>query len=290
MKFFAFSKDNAGKSTLWIDGPIAMDDGWFTEPGTVTSKAFRRELAGCSGDIDVYINSPGGDLFAGADIYTALKEYAGKVTICIPSLAASAGALIAMAGDEVLISPVGYLMIHKPWTFARGNDEDMEEARAMLQEITEGMIPAFTAKSGKTHEEIMELIQTDKYLNATSAIEMGFADGLMLDGQEQGAQMAARVSVFAMADDFESVLSNKQGMEVLQRAMRTAASAATEEVPVGAAGDPQPGEPASEAEPEEPLAEPPQDTPEEPEDAPPWEEDTARAEIALRARMMAAGL
>ena len=92
-----------GKNILRLDGAIAEETWWGDE---VTPAAFKAELNECEGDIIVWINSPGGDVFAAAQIYNALKEYPGKVTVKIDGLAASAASVIAMAGDEVLMSPV----------------------------------------------------------------------------------------------------------------------------------------------------------------------------------------
>ena len=107
-KFWNWVKNEAGR-TLYFDGYIAQDS-WFADD--ITPKKFKDELTASAGDIAVWLNSPGGDVFAASQIYTMLKEYEGKVTVKIDGIAASAASVIAMAGDEIVMSPVAMMMIH----------------------------------------------------------------------------------------------------------------------------------------------------------------------------------
>ena len=102
----------------------------------------RADLAAGADDITVWINSPGGDVHSAAQMYTALREYPGKVTVQIDSQTASAASVIAMAGDRVLMSPVSYIVIHNPATIAIGDSAEMQRTGAMLDEIKEGIINA----------------------------------------------------------------------------------------------------------------------------------------------------
>ena len=101
----------AEERILELSGTIA-EDSWFDDD--VTPQIFKDELNAGSGDITVWINSPGGDCVAAAQIYNMLSNYKGKVTVKIDGIAASAASVIAMAGDTVLVSPVSMLMIHNP--------------------------------------------------------------------------------------------------------------------------------------------------------------------------------
>lgn len=103
----------------------------------MTPQLFRDELNAGNGDITVWINSPGGDCIAAAQIYNMLMEYKGNVTIKIDGIAASAASVIAMAGTKVLVSPVSMMMIHNPMTVAMGNTNEMQKAIAMLDEVKE---------------------------------------------------------------------------------------------------------------------------------------------------------
>ncbi len=130
---------------LELNGTIA-EESWFDDD--VTPQLFRDELNAGSGDITVWINSPGGDCVAAAQIYNMLSNYKGKVTVKIDGIAASAASVIAMAGDTVMVSPVSMLMIHNPATIAWGDHAEMQKAMDMLSEVKESIINAYVLKTG----------------------------------------------------------------------------------------------------------------------------------------------
>ena len=140
---------------------------------------FRSELQKHSGDVTVFINSPGGDVFAASQIYTMLRNHSGKVTVKIDGIAASAASVVAMAGDETLISPTGMLMCHNPMTCAMGNKADMEKAIELLEEVKESIINAYETKSHLSRNKIAKLMSDETWLNAKKAHEMGFVDGIL---------------------------------------------------------------------------------------------------------------
>ena len=108
-----------------------------------------------------------------------LKSYKGKVTVKIDSLAASAASVIAMAGDEVLMSPLGLIMIHNPLTIAAGDVSDMQKAIDMLDEVKESIINAYEMKSGLSRTKISHMMDCETWLSAKKAVELGFADSIM---------------------------------------------------------------------------------------------------------------
>lgn len=173
--------DNDGQRILRLEGPIDEDNVWGDE---VTPKAFRTELESGEGDITVWINSPGGNIFAADQIYTMLKDYNGKVTVKIDAVAASAASVIAMAGDEVLMSPVAMLMLHDPSTVAMGNTKDMEAAIKVLNEVKESIINAYMAKSGLSHNKIAQLMSEETWISAKKAVQLGFADEILFKDEE----------------------------------------------------------------------------------------------------------
>ncbi len=175
-KFWNFIRDEGGERILRLEGPIDEDNFWGDE---ITPKAFREELEADDGDVTVYINSPGGNVFAAAEIYTMLLEHKGKVTVKIDAIAASAASVIAMAGEQVLMSPVSMLMIHDPMTIAMGNAKDMEKAIDTLNEVKESIINAYHIKSGLNRKKISQLMQDETWMNARKAVELGFADGII---------------------------------------------------------------------------------------------------------------
>ena len=162
-----------------LDGVITDDDflAWLFDGES--PKKFREELNAGEGDITVWINSEGGDVFAAAQIYNMLRDYRGKVTVKIDALAASAASVIAMAGDTVEISPVGMLMIHNPWTWAQGDSEELKTSARVLEEIKETIINAYELKTKLPRAEISKLMDDETWIHAHKAIELGFADKII---------------------------------------------------------------------------------------------------------------
>ena len=145
----------------------------------MTPQLFRDELNAGSGDITVWINSPGGDCIAAAQIYNMLMEYKGNVTVKIDGIAASAASVIAMAGTKVCVSPVSMLMIHNPSAGIYGNTAEMQKAIEMLDEVKESIINAYEIKTGMNRTKISHLMDAETWMDANSAVEMGFADEIL---------------------------------------------------------------------------------------------------------------
>lgn len=145
----------------------------------MTPQIFRDELNAGNGDITVWINSPGGDCIAAAQIYNMLMEYKGNVTVKIDGIAASAASVIAMAGTKVCVSPVSMMMIHNPMTVAMGNTGEMQKAIEMLDEVKESIINAYEIKTGMSRAKISHLMDAETWMDANSAVEMGFADEIL---------------------------------------------------------------------------------------------------------------
>ena len=180
-KFWNWIRNSEGERTLRLEGPIDEDSVWGDE---ITPKAFRAELEEDTGDITVWICSPGGNVFAAAEVYTMLRGCPGTVTVKIDSIAASAASVVAMAGDRVLMSPTGMLMIHDPSTIAMGNSEDMRKAIDVLNEVKESIINAYMAKTGLSHARIANLMSNETWMNAKKAVEFGFADGILFEDDD----------------------------------------------------------------------------------------------------------
>ena len=170
------AKDQTVERVLSIDGTIADESWWGDE---VTPAEFRKQLFAESGPVTIWINSPGGDVSAAAQIYNMLRDYPGKVTAKIDGIAASAASVIAMAADEVLMSPVSTMMIHNPWTIAWGDERDMERVKAQLAEVKETIINAYQLKTGLDRKELSDLMDDETYFEVYWAIEHKFADGII---------------------------------------------------------------------------------------------------------------
>ena len=177
-KFWNWIHDDSGGRVLRLEGPIDSESFWGDE---ITPQDFRKELYAEEGDITLWLNSPGGNVFAAAEIYTMIRDYPHNVTVRIASIAASAASVIAMAGNTVEMSPTALLMVHDPSTIAMGNARDMEKAIATLNEVKESIINAYMAKTGLSHNRISKLMSDETWINAKKAVELGFADMILFD-------------------------------------------------------------------------------------------------------------
>ena len=203
-KFWNWVRNEGEKRTLLLDGEIS-DETWFGDE--VTPAIFREELLAAKGDIVLWINSPGGDCFAAAQIYNMLMDYPGSVTVKIDGLAASAASVIAMAGSTVEISPVGMVMIHNPMTISIGDVQEMERAIALLAEVKESIINAYEIKTGMSRAKISRLMDAETWMNAKKAVELRFADSVLYENREHLTGEAADGLIFSRAAVTNSLLS-----------------------------------------------------------------------------------
>lgn len=147
----------------------------------VSAASFAQDLKSCGNNlkqINLHIHSPGGDVFDGIAIYNLLKNYPANVTVYIDGLAASMASVIAMAGNEVIMPENAMMMIHKPWGIQGGDAEDMRKYADLLDKVENTLIPAYASKTGKTPEELAEMLSAETWLTAKECVEQGFADKL----------------------------------------------------------------------------------------------------------------
>jgi len=147
----------------------------------VSAASFAQDLKDCGNNlkqINLHIHSPGGDVFDGIAIYNLLKNHPANVTVYIDGLAASMASVIAMAGNEVIMPENAMMMIHKPWGIQGGDAEDMRKYADLLDKVENTLIPAYASKTGKTPEELAEMLSAETWLNGKECVEQGFADKL----------------------------------------------------------------------------------------------------------------
>ena len=161
---------------LRINGAIA-EESWLDDD--VTPAIFASELNAGSGPVTVWLNSPGGDVVAAARIYNMLLDYPGQVRVNIDGIAASAASVIAMAASTVAMSPVSMLMIHNPATLAMGDKTELSRALDMLESVKDSIINAYQLKTGLSRAKLSKLMDAETWMDATAAIELGFADELL---------------------------------------------------------------------------------------------------------------
>ena len=269
MKFWNLKPEETDPAdgVLDIDGEIVAEKGWFTPDGACVAKDFRAALKGLR-NVTVHINSPGGDVMAGAEIYSALREHSlsgrGQVTVIVTALAASAASIIAMAGDRILMHPVAYMMIHNPWTVATGDAKTIRKTAKVLDEIAEGLISAYQIRTGKSRDELKRMLDAESWMSAATCLEEGFADEIVGVGTEAAASLCRPTLMSARAHGAEEIL----------RRMRNADE--EEEKPEETEEDPKDPE-EEEKDPEE-TEEEPKDPEEEPEDPDDPEEDPEETE------------
>ena len=203
------TEENHEERILLLNGQIS-DETWFGDE--VTPGLFRDELNAGSGDITVWINSPGGDCFAAAQIYNMLMDYKGNVNVKIDGLAASAASVIAMAGTTVEMSPVAMLMIHNPMTVAIGDSAEMQKAIDMLAEVKESIINAYNLKTNMSRNKISKLMDAETWMNAKKAVELGFVDSIMFsenkDNEKNDGVQAMLFSRQAVTNSLMSKLTS----------------------------------------------------------------------------------
>ena len=197
------NEEEVTERILFLNGTIA-EESWFDDD--VTPQLFKEELNQGSGNITVWINSPGGDCVAAAQIYNMLIDYKGDVTVKIDGIAASAASVIAMAGTKVLMSPVSMLMIHNPMTIAFGNTGEMEKAIAMLDEVKESIINAYEIKTGMSRAKLSHLMDAETWMDANKAVELGFADNIIKREDTEDIEVPKVSMMYSKAQTVNSLM------------------------------------------------------------------------------------
>lgn len=201
---------------MTIEGTIA-ESSWFDDD--YTPKMFKDELNAGDGNITIWINSPGGDCVAAAQIYNMLTDYKGDVTVKIDGIAASAASVIAMAGDKVIMSPVSMMMIHNPATIAMGDHAELEKAMDMLNEVKESIINAYVVKTGLSRSKLSHLMDSETWMNSEKALELGFADEIMKRENKETVEEAKEDEESKETEEEKKSPNNPKSMLYSSKAM-----------------------------------------------------------------------
>ncbi|UUV17367.1 Clp protease ClpP [Fusobacteria bacterium ZRK30] len=204
-----------------IKGPIISDgDQWIydwcgipaTSPSSVSklmNKAEKNE------ELEIIINSGGGSVHAGSEIYTTLKDYDGDVIVKIVGIAASAASVIAMSGTKVMMSPTAQIMIHNSAVYTGGNHSELEHTAGVLKTIDAGIANAYELKTGMSHDELLELMEAETYFDSKKAVDHKFADEIMFTETKivNSAQTLADGTLpQAVIDKIRNELKDKEGI------------------------------------------------------------------------------
>lgn len=194
-------QDGSDKRELYVTGEISEYNWWGDE---TTPDDFEKELYGGKGDVDMWISSPGGDVFAAAKIYNSITQYkGGQITAYVYGLCASAATVITMAASKILMSPAALMLIHNPYTIAWGESEDMKKTAEQLDAVKETIINAYVQKTGMDRDELSEYMNQEKAFDANEAMALGFVDGLIESEQDKFSDVG--VANTAMARFYNSV-------------------------------------------------------------------------------------
>lgn len=142
------------------------------------------DLPATVNEITVRLNSPGGDVFDGITIYNRLKQHKAKIIVYIDGFAASIASIIALAGDEVIMSEGAMMMIHKPWTWKAGNALEFEAAIGLLDDIEEQMIGIYQRKTKIDRIELRQMLANETWFNADQALSKGFVTRKMASDEK----------------------------------------------------------------------------------------------------------
>lgn len=194
-----FAASGQGFDVKAEEGSVQIDLYDEIGPYGASSKDFRAKLRDAGKrDIVLRINSPGGSVFDGIGIYADLIAHPGNIKVEIVGVAASVASIIAMAGDERLIAPESYLMIHNSWTLALGNESELLEIAALLKKIDTGFVATYSARTSIEPRAIKKMMAEETWLTGKEAVENGFATGLL---PAADARAKFDLSIFAKAPD-----------------------------------------------------------------------------------------
>lgn len=173
----------------------------------VTAKDFRDHLKGVTGDFTLRINSPGGDVFDGIAIFNDILAHKGKVKVEIAGIAASIASVIAMAGDEIVIAPNAFFMVHNAWTGVRGNRHDMRDAADVMEQIDDAIARTYVGRAKVGIRAVQSMMDDETWLSAKDAIDKGFADSLMTPAEPDDTIVAARFDLTGVFNKIPEALA-----------------------------------------------------------------------------------
>jgi ATP-dependent protease ClpP protease subunit len=204
------SADEKSDNVIEIYGVIGED--WWTGE-SITSKTISTALKSLAGkDVEIRINSPGGDMFEGISIYNILAEHKGNVTVKITGVAASAASIIAMSGSEIRMGLGTFMMIHNCWVMAVGNRHDMMEVASYLEPFDMALRDIYMSRTNQSAKDVGAWMDIEKMFSANEAIENGFADALLDDKTiTKDTKASERAKAFNAARETEWNLCKKGG-------------------------------------------------------------------------------
>lgn len=187
MKRNFFNKATDTTCEMYIYSSIG--ESWWED--TVSAKSVLKAIdsmpASCT-QLNVYVNSPGGDVFDAVAIYNLLKRVEANITMHVDGLAASAASLIVMAGDEIVMGINAMMMIHDPWSFALGNSAEMRKVADTLDTIRGTIVDTYVARTKQSWDKVSQMMLDETWINAEDCKTMGFCDSISSDVVEENVE------------------------------------------------------------------------------------------------------
>lgn len=171
-----------GKHVLTLSGNVQKK--YWRDDDVINAKDIRESLESVTDDIVIKLNSPGGDVFEGIEIYNYLKDHPSNVTVEVTGVAASAATFITAGANEVIMNVGTSLMIHEASTFTWGNKSDIQKTLNALETIDESILSIYSEKTGQSNEQLEEWMNEEKWFTADEAVEFGFANSVKKDNVE----------------------------------------------------------------------------------------------------------
>jgi ATP-dependent Clp protease, protease subunit len=185
-----FRADVSSNTIELYDYIVSSEDeaAWF---GGVSLQGFAKALGGMSGQVHLRINSPGGDVFAGIAIAQLMREYKGEIVAHVDGYAASAASIIAIAANKVVMAPASMMMIHKAWTFAMGNSDDLLATAELLEKIDGQLADTYAQRGSKSSADFLDMMAKETWFTPQEAIDAGLCDEMAPENEKTSASAHA---------------------------------------------------------------------------------------------------
>lgn len=213
-KFYSFDKITETSVDLYIYGDITSYE-W--DESDVSAFGFKQDLdaLGEVSEINVHINSLGGSTFQGLAIYNLLKQHKAKINVYIDGIAASSASIIAMAGDKIYMPRTSLMMIHNCWTYTIGNAKELRKTAENMDKIASAYREAYLDKIKIDEDKLNQLLEDESYLTAKECVEMGFADEIIENKEDNAVNQYANMSILKLVNKAKE--NEKQDEEMINK-------------------------------------------------------------------------
>ncbi|MBS7578298.1 MULTISPECIES: head maturation protease, ClpP-related [unclassified Enterococcus] len=209
-----------GKHILTLSGNVQKK--YWRDDDVINAKDIRETLDTVTDDIVIKLNSPGGDVFEGIEIYNYLKDHQSNITVEVTGLAASAATFIVAGANEVIMNVGTSLMIHEASTFTWGNKQDIQKTLNALETIDDSILAIYSDKTGQSTDQLRDWMNEEKWFTADEAVKYGFADSVKRDEPQDEPKdittMIQNAVAVAMAN-FEQPVTNQTEQEPKQKSL-----------------------------------------------------------------------